>query len=63
MTNVTCGLTVKKLGSALCPKLVIELWDTLGSIDVAALHDMRVLNGQPFPNTHASHANGRYLYW
>ena len=24
MTNVTCGLTAKKLGSALCPTLIIE---------------------------------------
>ena len=28
MTNVTCGLTAKKLGSAACPTLVIEYWTT-----------------------------------
>ena len=29
MTNVTCGLTGKKLGSAPCPTLVIEYETTL----------------------------------
>jgi len=35
MTNVTCGLTAKKLGSAPCPTLVFEYGTTFLVLDRA----------------------------